>query len=436
MQKIAGKPSSDPIQEQLRQAKKSWNKKVSEFIDDLIQYKKILNGAESKFHKEKSSIKNPIPADPTTIIGVLASDFQQIAQEANGIIHQQIDYSKNRRKSKKELGLAHANQIIKLEKLASNKLTRFWNQLKNPISFDDDKKREKSYRLNMLNFCIDIEKDLKNLQNEILNSSAESIFVSSKIINKIEYILKALLKLVNLYAKSINFFDIKTQKDPIKQAPNQNKDFETITKIKEDLLKNKDSFDFTIPQELFDDIEKFPNAEDKLKLFNQINSAYNEILNTLNKKFNTQETSLTNILLESSLVSKAFLGKWLKRKKHQLNPFDKTTSARLDIDKEIQNCLEVIDNCMNSLEKEINVDFLFSTIENLNSILYKMKELLVPIQTSTKGQLYDDKFLTMLENKKLTDNEVEFDDRQSNQLKNMLRRKRMKDMVDLYSGEK
>jgi hypothetical protein len=65
MIKSARKPSSDPVQEKLRQSKAVWNKEVSIFVNDLIHCKKLMNGWPSKFHMEKSFIKEPIPADPS-----------------------------------------------------------------------------------------------------------------------------------------------------------------------------------------------------------------------------------------------------------------------------------------------------------------------------------------------------------------------------------
>ena len=40
----ARKKSLDPIQEELREKKSVWNKEVSEFINNLIQFKKLING--------------------------------------------------------------------------------------------------------------------------------------------------------------------------------------------------------------------------------------------------------------------------------------------------------------------------------------------------------------------------------------------------------
>src|SRR5574338_50285 len=109
--KTARKPSSDPVQEKLRQNKALWNKEVSTFVNDLIHLKKMMNGWPSKFHKERSRIVDPIPADPATIIGSLAGDFQEIAQKGNSIVQEQVNYAKNRRKKQpKQLNLPFPQQ--------------------------------------------------------------------------------------------------------------------------------------------------------------------------------------------------------------------------------------------------------------------------------------------------------------------------------------
>ena len=53
----------DPAQEKLRQSKAAWNKSVSAFINDVIHFKKLMNGWPSKYFKERSKITLPIPAD-------------------------------------------------------------------------------------------------------------------------------------------------------------------------------------------------------------------------------------------------------------------------------------------------------------------------------------------------------------------------------------
>ena len=92
------KASTDPTQDKIRSAKANWNGISSEFIDDLLNFKKLLNGKPSNFNKDGSSLYEPLPADPITIIGVLSQDFEKIVKDANNIIDLQENYSKIRKR--------------------------------------------------------------------------------------------------------------------------------------------------------------------------------------------------------------------------------------------------------------------------------------------------------------------------------------------------
>lgn len=102
MKKEGFKPSADPVQNALRTHKQEWNVLVSSFITNLIQYKKLLNGSPNKFIMEKTNIKNPLPAQATTVIGNLAELFVQIAEKAKLIAEEQAHYSETRRHSTRE----------------------------------------------------------------------------------------------------------------------------------------------------------------------------------------------------------------------------------------------------------------------------------------------------------------------------------------------
>src|ERR1035437_924397 len=97
MDKLAKGPP-DPVQQKLRSDKKAWSLEVKKFVDDIFAIKDVFNGRPSKFHTEKSSIKDPIPGDPANILSMMAAKFQEIVQNGNNIVQKQIDYSKNRRK--------------------------------------------------------------------------------------------------------------------------------------------------------------------------------------------------------------------------------------------------------------------------------------------------------------------------------------------------
>jgi len=225
MEKTARKPSADPAQERLRANKAAWNKEVSAFINDLIHFKKMMNGWPSKFFKERSRITQPIPADPATIIGSLAGDFQELAQKGNGLIQQQIDYAKNRRQRQPkpagptttpeqpptapateapktpdlsqqlskglvaasfgEDGLIKFAELLEdkylLESQASNPFSRFIAKLFNPKFGVGEGARIRRLRMTMLDNCVKTLKAVKVLQKEIVKSSSESIESSHKL---------------------------------------------------------------------------------------------------------------------------------------------------------------------------------------------------------------------------------------------------------------
>lgn len=224
MRKVA---EPDPVQKKLRQDKAAWNKAVSAYINDLIHFKKLMNGWPNKFHQQKSRIIDPVPADPATIIGSLASDFQELVQQGNGLIKQQLQYSQTRRKKHpKKLNLPNVNQqtqaqpapasvtppvdlskqlglpnvandssdrLIKiasnlevkydLVSEASNPVSRFFARILNPGFGWSEAARIRRARMQMLSSCAKTYKQLKKLQVQVVRSSNESIDAAWTIFN-------------------------------------------------------------------------------------------------------------------------------------------------------------------------------------------------------------------------------------------------------------
>lgn len=242
MEKTARKPSADPAQERLRQDKASWNKDVSTFVNDLIHFKKMMNGWPSKFFKERSRITQPIPADPATIIGSLAGDFQEIANRGNGIIQEQVEYSKVRRQKQpkpaapapggapaapaapeapkpggpdlaqqmgKQLAASRQDEMIKLadvfeakyflESEASNPISRFMTRLFNPRFGFGEAARIRRLRMAMLDNCVKSYKELKKLHAEVVKSSKTSIVTSHKMMTQVWNYWNAVNRLLSTY---------------------------------------------------------------------------------------------------------------------------------------------------------------------------------------------------------------------------------------------
>lgn len=247
MEKTARKPSADPLQERLRTSKAAWNKDVSAFINDLIHIKKTMNGWPSKFFKERSRITQPIPADPGTVIGALAGDFQDIANRGNSIVQQQLEYAKNRRQKQpkpaggpqpggapaspeapaapeapkpggpdlsQQMGQqlaasSHRTEMIKvassfegkylLESEASNPVSRFITRLFNPRFGFGEGARIRRLRMAMLDNCVKSYKELKKLHKEIVKSSKGSIVTSHKMMTQIWNYWNAVNRLLSTY---------------------------------------------------------------------------------------------------------------------------------------------------------------------------------------------------------------------------------------------
>jgi len=263
MIKTARTPLKDPVAERLVQQKTNWNKEVSQFINDLIHFKKTMNGWPSKFYKERSKLNQPIPADPATIIGVLAGDFQEIAQRGNAIVQQQLSFVKDKQQKKqqraqqvpapqapqgpatppaggapptavdltKQLGAAFE---IKYGLVAegSNPMTRFFTRLLNPGIGSGPEARVRKYRTSLLDAAAKTYRELANVQAEVVGSSPESIFASSKMLNKAEHNWSFLFQGFNVYEATMGVApvngggpieapaDIKKEREEAAQQPN------------------------------------------------------------------------------------------------------------------------------------------------------------------------------------------------------------------------
>lgn len=96
--------SSDPVQQALRDHKKNWNLAAKEFIKRIIALKQVVSGkGNSNYGLPPSNIKDPLPREVGSFLDELSSNFEQLAREALTIQQEQAQYSKTRRKSRKEM---------------------------------------------------------------------------------------------------------------------------------------------------------------------------------------------------------------------------------------------------------------------------------------------------------------------------------------------
>lgn len=449
MDKYARKPSNDPAQEKLRQTKAVWNKEVSAFINDVINLKKMMNGWPSKFHMEKSFIKDPIPKDPASILGVLASDFQDIAQRGNAIIEQQLEYSKHRKQKqpKQAPGVpapsipeapsapnltqqlaAHLEYQLVAE--GSNPFTRLYSTLKGPWFGNSPEVRARKYRLSMLRTCTLLEKELKSFEAEILGSSAESIFIASRILIQIENHLRFL-------NSAIDAFNV-SQGGPAALSPSLGE----AKKVLEDFKRNYANFtdlDKSLVDKLSSLMLNFIPAEEaeQSKMVPEILSTYQAILADANSKHGTTAASLKDILMAKSasleVIAKNIVHKWLGKAKHNVVPFDKTSAIRLDVNKNSEEIRDILDKLMNSLEVGLNQVEITNHITDLNRKFESIKLLMRPLEDTIRNKLFDKTFLDLLDDKKLSDYSSNLSKNEKERLQRMIQTRQFRNMTQDYS---
>lgn len=490
MIKVVGKSPPDPVQEKLRQTKKVWNKQVSEFADNLFRLKDMMNGKPSKFYPEKSSIKDPIPGDPVTIIGTLVNDFQEIAQKGNDIVRLQVDYSKTRRKKQPQKLLAPigtptpantnnlsqqltAAENYKLIVTGSNPFSRFFARMLNPAIGNSPQARARKYRMSLLKSAIEIHEDLIELEVTIVKSTPESVFATSKILSKIEDNWEFFKTGINTYKESspqnkptdvggkISVPDngktiiplSKTIVTP-KQINKPVSSIENSDKVNmENILSDYKKYALNITdvnlKNLTNLIGQYKSAkeQDKEILISQIKIEYNNVLSNLNSKYNTMATSFREIW-ETKKVKAQYntdkleaigdktIQRWLGKIKHQLSPSDKTSAHRLDIYKLANQSRKIVDKIMDSLEKEMDIKYL-ETLSNEISDNFKIIEHLISsLENTLYGKNFDKSFINLLESGKITNFDTNLTSSQRDHLQRMIEKRRIRELTDFYQGKK
>jgi hypothetical protein len=222
MEKSAQKKTyRDPILNRIVQEKAAWNREVSAFINDVIHFKKSMNGWPSKFYKERTRLSQPIPIDLASILSKMTGEFQELANQGNGLIQEQKEFAqayvkRHSERAQDKLEQTHGPatpaapsparpdlsqqmgkklsasnlELVKLasemefkyelEVLASNPFSRFITRLFNPKFGFTQASRIRRLRMTMLDYCVKSYKELKKLHKEVVKSNKNSIEVSHK----------------------------------------------------------------------------------------------------------------------------------------------------------------------------------------------------------------------------------------------------------------
>jgi hypothetical protein len=428
MDKLARKPSQDPVQEKLRQDKANWNKNMSLFINETIHFKKLMNGAPNSFFKQKSKITEPIPANPTTILTSLISDFQALSQQANAIIDEQLSYAKNHRPKQPKDKLPTtppANDLSKqlaafeekydLVAQGSNPFSRLKTRLFTRTRGVSEQKRINRMRLDMLESCNRARKALNKLQVEVVRSNKESIVNSHKLMQQVWNdwaivarsfsMLKNTMKLTvdkNTELPNEDTFTEKKETLP-DQVPDEaphgldtpTDNSSQIKNIITDYTSNFKGLDPVSKRVLEAAITNYLKAPREEKAINGelLISQYTNLLNQFNASSLSQVVSQNKTPIEPTeqpanetqleATAQKFLKKWLGKKRHQYLS-QNSSSYRLEVFEIAKQTREDLNTIMDVLEKKMDIEQLEPLVAGINKEITNMRMILRSLHLSEK----------------------------------------------------
>jgi hypothetical protein len=381
--KIARKPSTDAVQEKLRQDKAAWNKEVSLFINDVIHLKKLMNGWPSKFFKERSRIVQPIPADPATIIGSLANDFQQLAQRGSGLVEEQLNYAKVRRQkqlkapaapvpetspteapatpaapasapapdlSKQLAAWEHKYELVSE---ASNPLSRFLVQRVTRTRGLGDKVRNNRIRMDMLRSCVKAYRALGKLQINVVKGSKNSVGDAYKMMQNAWHEW-------SIVARGFTAFKSNLTNQPVVPSG-------------ADLPEEKEGQEPPLESTPLPALVVPPSSPPTV-----VPPVVTPVIEPKKEEVLPKAASV-----QLEVVSQAFIKKWLGKKRHQFMP-QSNSSYRLEVFKLATQARKDINEVMNVLEKSLDPTRLDELITQVNRQMTSLRMLMRSLHLSEK----------------------------------------------------
>ena len=348
----------------------------------------------------------------------------------------------------------------------SGKLSRFWSKINTPIGTlpfapqtDHDLVRRGRFKIAFINQLADLKSDFKALQSSILSTGQDSIIECNKLLKKIEKDFHKFDTEASLFFSSIKEEEVLEPVSAPQQAANpapvpdqsiaEKESIKSDVKIKLDRIgadiaanKNNFSLDKKKVAGILKGIEAYndPNyKESKEELVKAIISAYDDIIMSLNQEFGTNESNLSDIIVkkgyaQTQLVAEAFVGKWLKRKRHQLNFFGTDSAIRLYMDDQCQKAIDEIDTCLSVLENDIDFDSFKKTIIVVDNSIKIIKYTLHGMSYDSNGKLTHDLFKSKDFDSKNVLKEKNLSEFQREQLNKAINQKIIRDMTRNYEG--
>lgn len=364
---------SSPRFKAIKDHKKNWNKATKELISRIIAFKRALNGtAESKYSLPASKIGQPMPSEVISFLDALSSNYEAIANEAAKIISEQNDFSRQKSAS---------------VKLASSKLSRFWMYLKSPFLSDKNKK----LRVSLLSSLASFEDLFKKFESSVMSSGDESIVKSFELFDKINNDFTIIYKTFDSLSQT-DAADSNQQisDDIISQAQRTIEDMRYASNIPGAETHRQGT--------LFDSMAiSFKNEKDlttKKSIAEKMVSTHEHLLQMANELHKQDAKSFEELFQlvkqkKTALMTVAdnFLTKWLKKKRHQLSPFDTTSANRLAIDEVSKDTRNIINELMDVLESRLNSQKVKMLLESIMNNIVVIKDRLEPLRHLIRGKM-------------------------------------------------
>ena len=395
--------SKDPNQQKLRDKKQHWNGSYRQFSQKLKAFKDGINGrGNAKLGLPPSNIKNPLPAEIGSFLNQLASEFQQIVGEAEGIITEQEQYARTRRHKKlktapqavqppaQEQPTQETNPLAilgsrKLFLKEAGKLGRLWQYITSVFS----SKKFNKQRVGLLRQAADLYYSLLDFENEILSFGINNIPNIVSTHKKVKYNLATFAGtfegVIEMIAKS-GEAKVEPKVAP-KEKPTQEQEREeepteeeieiepsTFAQIEHDkhlMFNNNLAKDAIIElNKLMMEYKKEPDPQTKSMWLDRVVDYHNQLVRSLiseaKKKYGQnlniksiqdivniikQNTKKTTAELVSDHIIKTSHNKftrYLKRKLVELAPASKTATVRLEL-------LDIVEEMKNLVKKMMDI---------------------------------------------------------------------------------
>jgi hypothetical protein len=411
--------SKDPLQQNLRNSKKEWNKEMSVLIAQLIAMKQAINGrGNAKAGLPPSDIKNPFPNEVESYLDNIISNFNSVYSDAKSIIDQQAHYSENRRKP------IQAFYNYKIKKTASNPFTRMISYLwKSPFSDDVFKQKTR-----LLSLTADFEKTVNEI--EVILTSGRSDAIAQSFYNYMGFVkgMKTIFhpRLNDLISKQLklsvltkNIKEKDDEDEPITNFEQEAINDENIKYYISDINDYIDEIHYIIfvakkyleegkintTKEYLNDLKyKATNLLNETNEYD-LNEKLIEIVEELSKVFNLEADKLSELYYSVSKLNKQASLKFARKNIHRaLNRLklnilpNEEERSRLDTANSLNKLYGLLQELM---------DLLQSKESSLQDILIKVSEIYLNIsKTSTLFSYLGDLFNFSIKKEKLQHNKV------------------------------